>query len=270
MADRVDRADGNGSDDDALLTAWLDGQLPAEERATLDRRLAAEPGLRARLDMLRAGERDFEAAYAALLAAAPAERLKAMLAAKRSGGRNNRGASGPMSRRWLAVAAALVLFAGGGIAGYVASGALTPQPEYPGWRQVVADYHALLSPETIAVISEDPEALSAELLAIGDKMTLDLAPERLALPHAYLKRAQLYDYAGLPLVQLVYLSPESGPFALCIIANGRPDTERGFEQRVGSNIVYWYKDGYGYMLIGKEASRETLEAFADDIAARFG
>jgi anti-sigma factor RsiW len=269
MADRVDSADGNGSDDDALLTAWLDGQLSAEARAALDRRMAAEPGLRARLDVLRAGERDFEAAYAALLAAAPAERLKAMLAAKRSDRRSNR-ASGPASRRWLAVAAALVLFAGGGIAGYVASVALTPEPESPGWRQVVADYHALISPETILVISEDPEALSAELLAIGDRMALDLAPERLALPHAYLKRAQLYDYAGMALVQLVYLSPESGPFALCIIANGRSDTERGFEQRVGSNIVYWYKDGFGYMLIGKDAPRETLEAFADEIAARFG
>jgi anti-sigma factor RsiW len=175
-----------------------------------------------------------------------------------------------MSRRWLAVAAALVVFAGGGLAGYVASIVMTPAPEYPGWRQVVADYHALISPETIAVISEGPEALSAELLAIGDRMALDLAPERLALPHAYLKRAQLYDYAGLPLVQLVYQSPESGPFALCIIANGRPDTPRGFEERVGSNIVYWYKGGYGYMLIGKETSRETLEAYASEIAARFG
>jgi anti-sigma factor RsiW len=174
------------------------------------------------------------------------------------------------SRQWLAIAAALVLFVGGALAGYVASLVLTPAPEYPGWRQAVADYHALISPETIAVISEEPEALSAELVAIGDRMALDLAPERLALPHAYLKRATLYDYNGLPLVQLVYLSPDTGPFALCIIANGRPDTPRGFEERVGSNIVYWYKDGFGYMLIGKDASRETLEAFADDIAAQFG
>jgi len=271
MADQVDRADGNGSDDDALLTAWLDGQLPAAERETLDRRIAAEPDLRARLERLRAGERDFQAAYAALLQAAPAERLKAKLAEAASRhARNAPGDTRSGSRRWLAAAAALVLFAGGALAGYVASVVLTPEPEYPGWRQVVADYHALISPETIAVINEDPEALSSELMAIGDRMALDLAPERLALPHAYLKRAQLYDYNGLPLVQLVYLSPDTGPFALCIIANGRPDTPRGFEERVGSNIVYWYKDGFGYMLIGKDASRETLEAFADDIAARFG
>ena len=270
MADQVDRAGGIGADD-AVLTAWLDGELPAEDRAAVDARLAADADLRARLELLRQGARPFGPAYEALLAAAPAERLDAMLAdaAKRHGGRDDRG-SRPMSRRWLAVAAALVVFAGGALAGYVASIVMTPAPEYPGWRQVVADYHSLISPETIAVISEGPEALSAELLAIGDRMALDLAPERLALPHAYLKRAQLYDYAGLPLVQLVYQSPESGPFALCIIANGRPDTEMGFEERVGSNIVYWYKDGYGYMVIGKGVPRETLEAYASEIAARFG
>jgi anti-sigma factor RsiW len=267
MADQVDRI----GEDDAVLTAWLDGQLPADERAELDRRLAAEPALRARLEVLRAGERAFEAAYETLLDVAPAERLKAMLAgaATRHAGRAAGGSRAP-SRRWLAVAAALVIFAGGGLAGYFASMVMTSEPEYPGWRQVVADYHSLISSETIAVISEGPEALSAELLAIGERMALDLAPERLALPHAYLKRAQLYDYAGQPLVQLVYQSPDSGPFALCIIVNGRPDAEMGFEERVGSNIVYWYKDGYGYLVIGKDVPRETLEAYASEIAARFG
>jgi len=73
MAEQVDSAGDIGSDD-AVLTAWLDGQLPPGDRARLDRRLAAEPDLQARLNELRAGERAFEDAYAALLAAAPGPR----------------------------------------------------------------------------------------------------------------------------------------------------------------------------------------------------
>jgi anti-sigma factor RsiW len=264
MADQTGRSEIGA--DDAILTAWLDGELPPAERATLDRRLAGEADLRARLEVLRSGERAFGPAYAALLAAAPAERLAATFAG--IGARPDvRRASRPMPRFWLVVAAALVIFAGGALSGYIAS-VLTAEPQPQGWRQVVAEYHALISPETIAVIAEGPAV--AELAAIGERLTLGLDPDRLALPDADLRRAQLYDYNGLPLAQLVYVSPDGEPFALCIIANGRSGGEIAFEEREGSRIVYWYKDGYGYMLIGKATSREVLESYATDLAGRFG
>ena len=40
--------------DDVLLSLFLDGELPDEERASLERRLASEPALRAQLDEMRA------------------------------------------------------------------------------------------------------------------------------------------------------------------------------------------------------------------------
>jgi hypothetical protein len=68
-------------------------------------------------------------------------------------------------------------------------------------------------------------------------------------------------------VQLAYLSPESGPLALCIIANGRPDEGIAFEMREGFNIVFWTDKGRGYMLIGK-APRAALEAYAGTLQTR--
>lgn len=252
--------------DDALLTAWLDGELDVDERAALDRRLAAEPALSERLEVLRGGGRPFAQAYDALLGAAPEERLRARfaaLAAQRGGAAIERG------RRWPQLAAAAVLlFVLGGIVGYFVSVLTTPAPP-TGWRQAVAEYHAFISPETVAFMAEDERALAAELAAIGARMNLDLAPERLALPGAALKRAQLYDYNGMPLLQLVYQGADAEPFALCIIANGRADGAMDFEEREGSGIVYWYKDGYGYLVIGRETPRAVLEAWAGDIAARF-
>ena len=66
---------------------------------------------------------------------------------------------------------------------------------------------------------------------------------------------------GRPLAQIAYLSEHDGPIAFCIIAESETDEPQSFEERLGSNIVYWSKDGRGYLLIGK-AAREELEAFA--------
>ncbi|MCR4283658.1 MAG: anti-sigma factor, partial [Bauldia sp.] len=140
--------------------------------------------------------------------------------------------------------------------------------EPPGWRQVVAEYQTLTTAETLAAIPDDPVTVSLELAVLGDKFGLDLAPDKLVLPDIALKRAQMFEFRGRPLIQLAYLSPADGPIAFCIIANGRADADLAFEQREGSNIVFWTKDGRGYMLIGK-ASREVLQAYAEDLAARF-
>ncbi|MBI3828061.1 MAG: zf-HC2 domain-containing protein [Planctomycetes bacterium] len=61
------RAEGGGSGplpeaDAVLLSAYLDGELDAAERAALDRRLESEPGLKAELEALRASHDVLQAA----------------------------------------------------------------------------------------------------------------------------------------------------------------------------------------------------------------
>jgi anti-sigma factor RsiW len=220
-----------------------------------------------RLDQLGRGGRAFGPAFEALLAAAPAERLGAALtdlAAKHahSGRRSARARFG----RVAAIAAALVIFAAGGIAGYVLPMVTQGPAEPPGWRQVVAEYQGLTTTESLTAIPDNVAMVSQELTVIGGKLALDLSTDKLALPNAALKRAQLFEFRGRPLVQLAYLTGD-GPVAFCIIANGRPDQAIAFEEREGFNIVFWTDGGRGYMLIGK-ASRQALEAYAGDLAAR--
>jgi len=267
-AKKMVRPDDNsmaGMADDDVLTAYLDGELDGTARAALEVRMLAEPGLKVRLDQLARGGRPFGAAYAALLAAAPEARLQAKLAAAVAA-RRARSERGDW-RRWVtAIAAALVIFIAGGAAGYLVLPQLSP-PAAPGWRQVVAEYQGLMTAETLAVIPNDPTAVAAEVSAAGGKLSLDLTPDKLALPDAALKRAEILDFRGKPLVQLAYLTPDSGPVALCIIANGRADETQAFETREGFNIVFWTDNGRGYMLIGK-APRDRLEAYADTLAPR--
>jgi anti-sigma factor RsiW len=267
MADPVD----NGQPDDDLLVAYLDGELGDERRAALEARLAGDAALKARLDALDAGERRFAEAFEILLAAAPQERLDAALAS--AVGRRGPGASTPW-RRLAMMAAGVVLFAVGAVGGYMAPQVLPAPPQQeaaaqPNWRDAVAGYQAFLTAESMSVIAEDPAAVGEELAAVGVKLALDLSPEKLALPHVYLKRVQLLDYREKPLVQLAYLSRQDGPISFCIIANGQPDQPPEFEERNGFNIVFWTAGGRGYLLIGT-APRERLEALAGELAARVG
>ena len=114
-----------------------------------------------------------------------------------------------------AIAAAVALFVLGAGAGYLVplvTGLVQPVQvaETPNWRQAVAEYMGLMTPETLAIIADNPAALADELSAVGDKLSLDLTPDRLALPDVALKRATLYAFRGKPLAQLAYLSPAEG------------------------------------------------------------
>ena len=267
MAEPVDGRPNDALGDDALLTAYIDGALPAGERSALAERLADEAALSARLEALKRGGRDFAGAYDLLLAEAPHERLTTILAEAAE-------QAHPARRRWrpAAIAAAVALFVLGAAAGTLvplATGLVQPVPvaAAPNWRQAVAEYMGLMTPETLAVIPDNPAGLAEAVSAVGAKVSLDLTPAALALPDVALKRVALYAFHGKPLAQLAYLSPADGALAFCIIANGKPDAAVASEVREGFNIVFWNRNGLGYMLIGK-APRKTLEALAGDLRAK--
>jgi len=256
---------------DEELVAYLDGELPASTRALVEERVAADPGLAARLDMLRRGSRDFRPAFDVLLDAAPTARLERLLAetipARPS-------ARWHWDRRLALIAAGIVLFLAGAAAGVflpqIAGLAPTEQADNDqsdgNWRAVVAEYLTLYTRETLAAIPDDDALRATELKTVGTHLGLDLSPASVALPDLALKRAQLFAYEGKPLAQIAYLAPGDGPLAFCIIANGEPDTAPRFEERQGRNIVYWSKDGRAFMLIGA-ASRDQLEALAARLQA---
>jgi anti-sigma factor RsiW len=103
-------------DEDALLVAFIDGELDERARADLEVRLAIDPDLHERLMRLKEGGRLFAAAFDTLLDDAPVQRLEAALASY-----IQRGERRPMSIRAslrlqagrLGVAAAVIVFCAG-------------------------------------------------------------------------------------------------------------------------------------------------------------
>ena len=279
---------------DALLVAYLDGELGHGERADVERRLIAEGGLRDRLARLEDGNRPFAQAFAPLLEDAPVGRLEDMLAAARrdaaprDAGRLAAGQPAALpeavrsdtqrakpSGNWrLALAASLVAaFCAGLATAELAGMGFRPSPQIEEadtaahWRQVVAEYQALYTPDSVASIPDDDEARRKELEAVGAKLGVELSPEGVALPGLEFKRAQIFGYDGATLGQLTYLDSARRVLALCIIGDGQPAAPIRRETREGLPIAYWARNGRSYMLIGSVPGQD-LDSLAANVSAR--
>jgi anti-sigma factor RsiW len=257
---------------DELLVAYVDGELPSDERSRVNQALATDPAVKSRFERL-AGTPSLKEPFGLLLEAAPADRLAALL-------RDAEGKVAPPAaagarqaiRPRAAIAAAILLFLAGGAVGIGLQSAVLQvagpaTEEKENWRAAVADYLSLYTSDTLAAIPDDPEDRARELATAGAKLALPLDVGKVVLPDLALKRAQIFAFRDKPLVQVAYLSPTAGPVAFCIIENGQKDAAPAFEEREGKGVVFWGKGGRGFMVIGN-LPRDRLELLAETLAAR--
>jgi anti-sigma factor RsiW len=254
---------------DAELTAYLDGELEPAGRQHVQEWLRRDPDLEARLRALRAGGRPFKAAFEPLLEAAPTQRMQAMLEKLRVPPAEppRRLIGGFGYRRVAVLLCALVLvFAAGIVVDHLLPSG-SPFAESGEWRQAVAEDLALVSQATLAAVPAGSAMRAQELAIVGESLGIDIDPERISLPKAEIRRAQLLEYEGRPVGQIAYLDPEFGPLAFCIMRGDEPPAPLRTERRSGFNIAYWAGDGLAYMLIGRNPAAE-LEQMARTLADR--
>lgn len=278
--------------DDARLSAWLDGELPAAEAAEVRAWLERHPDDRARVADWRADRDALRQHFAPVLAESVPEALRATVwrgAAARAA------AAGPATPRWATAAAAVALLLGGALLGALASGlwqqraharemaqleaTLTArlQAGVPqGWVQRAAYAHSVYvaEPRHAVEVKAQEEHLARWLtrrIEVPVKL-FDLSAQGFELvggrllPDGPGKSAQLmYQQtaeaaaaAGAPPKRVtVYLrKPEAGA-----------DTAFRFEQQGLVGLFYWVDAGAGYALVG-ELPRATLLALAQAIYAQ--
>ena len=262
---------------DADLVAYLDGELSPADSVRMGQRLSADPRLAERARLLTDGGRSFQEAFAPLLLAAPVERLDAMLTAALDGAGAAPERPITVMRRYRGAAmaaAAVLLLAGAGLDRFVVTplGTLvSDRSDREGttadWRRSVARYVALYRPDTLAGAETLGIGQSDRLADLGAKLGLRLTPARLDVPSLPLKRADIYDYDGQPIVFLGYLDPKTGPIAFCITPGTGDDAQRT-ERRRGMNVVYWAQGRHRFMLIG-HAPGADLQVLASTLESRF-
>jgi len=249
--------------DDARLVALIDDQLDGPARQALQTRLMVEPDLRARYHQLAAGGLPFGPAFDAALAEAPVARLRAKIDAV-AGAPPGRVRTG----RVAAALAGLALLLIGWTVGHYLPGPGSPTPiaaeDHDDWREAVAGYVALYTPDTFANASPD---VAATLTQLSRSLGIALTPDQVALPHFAIKWTDMLAYDGAPLGQIVYLDG-GGPIVFCIIRNGQKDVPLTTEDRQGVMIASWARGGRGF-LVGGRISKERATQLAGTLAARF-
>ena len=250
---------------DAELTGYLDGALPADKMAAIDRALADDDALAERMMALDIPLAEIRQAMDPALLAAPAmpahlkaaaDPAPAVRAAKRGG-----------LSSWLMPAAIAASFAAGV---WITPIVRPDKPPLPvattgGWIDTIASYQSLYVAQTLEGPAASPAQTEAVLAAAEDAIGVAMAPAT-QVANMQFKRAQILGFKGKPLLQMAYITPDGTPLALCVIPVSGED--RGAKTTVnhGMTGVSWVENGVGYLLIGG-SDAEAIEALSAQVQA---
>ncbi|AJK45657.1 hypothetical protein [Burkholderia plantarii] len=271
--------------DDIQLLAYVNGELPARERDTVEQAMRRLPDVAGQVALLRASDLPYREAFAAQrLPPLPAglargiERLAQHHAARMprvtvAAGANDPvvdpidpavASSGTARRRvapaWLAAAFVAGAFIWGGIARLVpdgfaglggADGLLADAPATRGWIAAAAGYQQLYSHDTLASVSVDPHLTASTLGEIRRLDGLALTIPDLRAAGLAFKRLQRLRFQDRPLAQIVYLPEHGAPVALCVMRENRPDEAVAEHTVEHMDVVTWRSAGLRYALIGR-------------------
>jgi anti-sigma factor RsiW len=251
-----------GSVTDTDLVAFVDGRLPAGRHQAIADMVRKEPLLAERIAVLTEGTPILSEAFTPMLASAPAALETRIRALADSGAAAN---SIP-SRRWIIGAGSLAAsFAVGAFAG----GLLTGKTLQTDWREAVAQYHALYGKPTTARLNPSADEREQELALVSAALGRSLAYiHNVAEGYTY-KRAQVLEFEGDALIQIVFESSGKVPLAFCLKRSSIAVRPVVTENRVGMALASWTRNGIDELVVARLPAVE-IKALAERLNARSG
>ena len=271
--------------DEALLSAWLDGELDAANRAQVDAWLRDHPEDAAQVRLWAADRDALRARFDPVL---DEPIPSALLQAVQQPGAAPRASNQAVWRR-VAVVAGLLLAGGaaGGLVGASLAGgdgahlAVLPLPwadgskvRTGGWTHRAALAHTVYAPEVRHPVEVNVAQGSAAEQKAQEEHLARWLSKRLDMPvHLYDLRALGFELVGGRLLpdtagpgaQLMYQN-SGGQRVTLYLRKPEAGASSAFRfQRDGDlNLFYWVEDGYGCALVGK-LPREQLLVLAEAI-----
>ena len=224
----------------------LDGELPEDDRAGFERWLAENPEMKARHDRYAADREALRAAFAPVAAEPVPARLSAVLGT----------GSGPGLARGLVprLAAAVLLFAAGGVVGYLLANGLGPGGMAPN-RQVADNAlaaHVVYAAEKLHVVevgADQKDHLVGWLSKrVGTKL---VAPDLSAQGYELVGGRLLPAERGVA-AQFMYQDHTGNRVSLYVAHGAVEEAETGFRlyEEGGARAFYWLDGGFGYAVAG--------------------
>jgi anti-sigma factor RsiW len=239
------------SEHEALLCAYVDGELDSEATRDAERLIASDPRLAHMVEQYRQ--------TSALLRAACGEQFYATGPGKITVPTHFRGRP---TRRQLGIGAAAAMAAA--VAGF-AAGAFWQSPKEAGLLDEIAEYHKVFSRETTHLV-EVPPARTADLTNwLGDRIGRHIIVPDLSALGLRFEGGRMLVAGGEPVAQLIYSRNLGLPIAVCLARPaGRPHGI-DFVKREGLHLATWTDMDSTYVIVG-DVDTEVLREIADSVA----
>jgi anti-sigma factor RsiW len=260
--------------DEVMLMAYVDGELPPDQRHEVEEHIRASAEAAERVALLKASRVDYPGAFASQNVPPVPESLtqkieamtRAHVAASAASASHDNAipasVSTPVRSRmrsvpvWLAAACVAGAFCGGlflrlgplldhGASGSMAASNLSP------WVQAATGYQKLYTRDTLAYVSETPETSSKTVDDIRREDGLALRIPDLRSAGLTFKTVQRLRFNNKPLVQIVYQPDKGEPVALCVMKDVKPDQAVAGQDVESMHVVTWRQAELSYALIGK-------------------
>jgi anti-sigma factor RsiW len=238
----------------------LDGELPADERAGYERWLEVNPDMKA-LARRYGEDRDvLRAALAGVLDEPVPYRLR--------DGLDRGNPVAPPRPVWWRYAAAAVIFATGGLAGYVAAPQLSPTPPtlaQPALAQLADDAikaHLIYANEKRHVVEVGVDQLDHLQGWLSNRTGVKMVAPDLKAQGYQLIGGRLLPFGDSTAAQLMYQDAGGKRLSLYLTRDATgTNTDHQFLEERGAKALYWLYGGYGCVISG-----EVTEPVLEDIA----
>jgi anti-sigma factor RsiW len=251
--------------DDAILAAYVDGELSSDQLAEVEKALIHDPQARRKVTRMREVKALLRSTCAEENYQDVPDRLLRSLRPKRQ--------SGKRVPVWLrqATAAVFLLSAYAGVDHLIHSRwdyhSVSTEDRQNAMLDEIAEYHAIYARETehLAEVPADRKDHIEEWL--GDRLSRKFPVPDLSSIGLTFAGARLLGIARQPVAQLLYTPAHGVPIALCVTFGDAAETALEVSHREGMSVGFWKEHGYVYVVVG-EIPEQRLREVAGTVAPR--
>jgi anti-sigma factor RsiW len=260
---------------DELLVAYVDGELSAEMRATVQARVAQDPVAQGKVKdmqdtaaLLRAAFGDSDPKDSDLRDSDLRDSDKDNVVPLKSGRRLRNFGNHPLLSGF-AAAAAIVLVVGTGL--FMRPFAADDRAEF---MADVAAYHSVYAQET-EHLAEVPASRKDHIEEwLGKRLDRKLSIPDLSAEGWAFEGGRLLAEDDQPIAQLLYTAPGRQPIAVCITHSDQapsqpPSKTTEYDPGKGIRVAAWDAEGYLYIVVGY-LDKPELKLLAEQVRRHFG